>query len=290
MCLDYEKQEGSDKPSVSRRTFGALSLAAGAAAATVATGASAAALDVMEMDVTIKTADGNAEAVLVHPKSGTHPAVIIWVDALGLRPAFRDMAKRLAGEGYVVLAHNPYYRVAKVPVLPADFSFSKPEDRAKIGPLMAGLTQDVVERDATALVEFLGKQSMVKKGAKIGTQGYCMGGRLTMITAAKFPDRIGAAGSFHGGGLATDKPDSPHLMAPKIKAKYLFAVAKNDDAADPAAKDTVKKAFADAKNPAEVEVYAADHGWCVPDMPAYNKEEAERAWTRLLALYKSALV
>lgn len=290
MCLEYENQEqGTEwRRDVSRRTFGAMAAVSGAVAATGS--ASAAALDVMEMDVTIKTADGNCDALLVHPKTGTHPAVLIWVDALGLRPSFRDMAKRLAAEGYVVLVPNPFYRAAKAPVFPPNFSFQNPDDRAKIMQFMGALTPELTEKDAAAFVAFLDKQSVVKKGSKIGTQGYCMGGSMTMRTAANHADRIGAGASFHGGGLVQAKPESPHLLAPKIKAKYVFAVAADDDQREPDSKNVLKKAFDDAKNPADVSVFAGGHGWCVPDMPAYNKDEAERAWSKLLSLYKTALV
>jgi len=135
----------------------------------------------------------------------------------------------------------------------------------------------------------------VNPAKKIGTQGYCMGGALVVRTAAMVPDRIGAGASFHGGGLVTDKPDSPHLLAPKIKARMYFGIASNDDAKQPDAKDKLKEAFAAAKVPAEIEVYSSMHGWCVPDMPMqngapiYNKPDAERAWGKLVALYSGAL-
>ncbi|MBY0511200.1 MAG: dienelactone hydrolase family protein [Rhodospirillaceae bacterium] len=280
---------------VSRRTFGALSLAAGAAVAAPAAFA-AAPLEVKETDVQIKTADGMCDAVLVHPVSGTYPGVIIWVDALGLRPAFRDMAKRQAAEGYTVLVPNPYYRLTKAPGLPPGFSFEKPEDRAQLGKLMGSLTPASVTTDAGAFIAFLDSQPAMKKGAKIGTHGYCMGGALTMRTAAAYPDRIAAAGSFHGGGLATDKPESPHLLIPKMKAQYHVAIAADDDKAQPDAKDKLKAAFEAAKLKADIEVYeGALHGWCMADMPPragvplYNKAQAERAWAKLSALFKTAL-
>ena len=279
------------KGEISRREF------AGAAAAVSVAGAAAtarAAVEVVETEVAVKTADGMADAVLYHPAGkGTWPAVLIWTDIFGLRPAFRDMGKRLAAEGYVVLVPNPFYRTRKAPVFDpaAPFDFNKPEDRAKLPPLTAPLTPDAVTRDATAYLAFLDSQRMVNKTHKAGVQGYCMGGPFTMRTAAALPDRIGAGGSFHGGGLVTDKPDSPHLLAAKIKARCYFGIASNDDQRQPDAKDKLKAAFEAAKNPAKIEVYAtSQHGWCVPGSAVYDQPNAEKAWAELLKLYKAALV
>jgi carboxymethylenebutenolidase len=209
----------------------------------------------------------------------------------------RAIARRIAAEGYSVLVPNPFYRVAKAPFSDASsFNFQNPDDRAKLKPLMESVSAPGnAEKDAAAYVAFLDAQKEVNQGKKIGTQGYCMGGALVVRTAAALPDRIGAGASFHGGGLVTDKPDSPHLLAPKIKARMYFGIASNDDSRQPDAKDKLKEAFAAAKVSAEIEVYPAQHGWCVPDMPArdgvpiYNKPEAERAWGKLVALYKAAL-
>ena len=281
---------------IARRDFVALSVAAGLAAA--AGTASAAGLDVMETNVEIKTPDGICDAAFIHPKTGSHPGILIWPDAFGLRPSMRDMGRRIAAEGYSVLVPNPFYRVSKAPFSDAsNFSFQNPADMAKLTPLMASVNAPGNgEKDAIAYVAFLDAQKEVDKTKKIGTQGYCMGGPLVVKTAAALPSRIGAGASFHGGGLVTDKPDSPHLLAPKIKARMYFGVASNDDSRQPDAKDKLKEAFAAAKVPAEIEVYAgALHGWCVPDMPAgngapiYNKPDAERAWGKLVALYKTAL-
>jgi carboxymethylenebutenolidase len=280
----------------SRRDFIAATVAAGVAVA--AGPAFAAALPVVETDVAIKTPDGNCDAAFIHPQTGSYPGVLVWADAFGLRPAMRDIGKRLAAEGYAVLVPNPFYRVAKAPVFdnPAAFDFANPADMAKLQPLMASLNGDgAVDRDAAAFIAFLDAQPQVAKAKKIGTQGYCMGGRLVVRTAAAVPDRVGAGASFHGGGLVTDKPDSPHLLAPKIKASMYFGIAQNDDQRQPDAKDKLKQSFAAAKVPAEIEVYPAQHGWCVPDMPVekgtpiYSKAEAERAWGRLLALYRQAI-
>jgi carboxymethylenebutenolidase len=272
-----------------------MSVAAGLA---VAAGSPAAAQGgVVETDVTVKTPDGSCDAAFFHPATGAHPAVIVWPDAFGLRPAMRDIGKRLAGDGYTVLVPNPYYRVTRAPGIEiAGFSFQDQEDMAALRKLTSGIAAaGAAERDAAAFVAFLDTQPQVDKARKIGTQGYCMGGALVFRTAASVPDRIGAGASFHGGGLVTDQPSSPHLLIPKMKAHMYVAVASNDDARQPDAKDTLTKAFASAKVPGEVEVYKGLHGWCVPDMPEeagkpiYNKPDAERAWTRLLALYKGAL-
>jgi carboxymethylenebutenolidase len=279
----------------SRRDFIALSVAAGLAAAT---GSTFAAQPVVETDVTIKTPDGTCDAAFIHPTTGSHPGVLIWTDAFGLRPAMRDIGKRIAAEGYSVLIPNPFYRIAKAPVFDSasSFNFQNEADMAKLRPLMASVNAPgVAEKDAVAYIAFLDARSQVNKAKKIGTQGYCMGGPLVVKTAAALPDRVGAGASFHGGGLVTDKPDSPHLLAPKIKARMYFGVASNDDQRQPDAKDKLREAFAAAKVPAEIEVYPAKHGWCVPDMPAdsgapiYSMPEAEKAWGKLVALYKMAL-
>jgi carboxymethylenebutenolidase len=297
-----EDQKNRDKTDaqtgdIGRRDFVALSVTAGLAA--TAGSAEAAGLAVVETDVEIKTPDGTCDAAFIHPAKGSHPGVVIWTDAFGLRPVFRDMGKRLAAEGYSVLVPNPYYRVAKAPVFEdvASFNFQNPDDRKKLGPLMGSINAPgAAEKDAVAYIAFLDAQKQVNKAKKIGTQGYCMGGPLIMKTAATVPNRVGAAASFHGGGLVTDRPDSPHLLAPKIKARMYLGIAASDDKQQPDAKDKLREAFAAAKVRAEIEVYPGTiHGWCVPDMPKqngnpiYNKPDAERAWGKLLALYKAAL-
>jgi carboxymethylenebutenolidase len=257
------------------------------------------AASVVETNVEIKMPDGTCDAALFHPKSGSHPGVLIWPDAFGLRPSFRGIGRRLAAEGYTVLVPNPFYRLGKAPFTDAsNFNFGNPEDRAKIMPLMASVNAPgAAEKDAVAYIAFLDAQKQTNKSKKIGTQGYCMGGPLVVKTCATLPDRVGAGGSFHGGGLVTDKPDSPHLLAPKIKARMYFGIASSDDKTQPDAKDKLKETFAAAHVPAEIEVYGdAQHGWCIPDMPKqangepiYNKPDAERAWAKLLALYKAGL-
>lgn len=254
---------------------------------------------VTETTVEIKTPDGTCDAAFIHPASGAHPAVIIWPDAFGLRPSMRTMAKRLAADGFSVLVPNPYYRVAKAPVWDDASKVNFQVERPKLTPLMGSIQADgTVERDAPALIAWLDMQKQVDRNKKIGTQGYCMGGGLVVRTAASVPGRVGAGASFHGGGLVTDRPNSPHLLAPKIKARMYFAIATNDDMQQPDAKTKLKEAFDAAKVPVDVEVFSqAQHGWCVPDMPAqangqpiYNKADADRAWTKLVAMYKAALV
>ncbi len=286
-----------DKNDLSRRDFVALSLAAGFAAAAGEQLVSAAALPVMAMNVDVKTPDGTCDATFIHPTTGSHPGVIIWPDAFGLRPAMVDMGKRLAADGYAVLVPNPYYRMTKAPGIDMNgFSFQNPADMGKLRPLMGSIgAAGVAEKDAAAFIAFLDAQKPVNTSKKVGAQGYCMGGPLVFRTMAAVPNRMGAGGSFHGGGLVTDQPTSPHLLIPKMKGRLYVAVASNDDQRQPDAKDKLKEAFAAAKVPAEVEVYKSLHGWCVPDMPAeannpiYNKPEAEKAWAKLLELYKTAL-
>jgi carboxymethylenebutenolidase len=282
---------------LTRRDFVAISIAAGFGAAADATVQPA--QPVTETSVEITTPDGTCDAAFIHPNAGTHAAVIVWPDAFGLRPAMRDIGKRLAGSGYSVLVPNPFYRVARAPVLGdiSTFNFANPTDRAKLQPLMASATAaGNVEKDAAAFIAWLDRQPQVNKARKFGAQGYCMGGALTIRTLAALPDRMGAGASFHGGGLVTTQPTSPHLLAPKIKGRVLIAIAVNDDAQQPAAKDELRKAFDAAKVPNEIEVYKGLHGWCVADMPLaegkpiYDQPEAERAWARLLALYKAGLV
>jgi carboxymethylenebutenolidase len=280
----------------SRRDF-VTTVVAGLAMA-AATSASAADMPVVETTVEIKTPDGTCDASFIHPASGRHAGVIIWPDAFGLRPAMRDIGKRIAAEGYSVLVPNPFYRLAKSPVFGdiSTFSFSNPTDRAKLTPLMGSITAaGAAEKDAAAFVAWLDAQPQINTSRKIGTQGYCMGGPLVVRTSAAMASRIGAGASFHGGGLVTANPDSPHLLAPKIKARMYFGVAANDDKSQPDAKDKLREAFAAAHVPAEIEVYGSNHGWCVPDMPAaagapiYNKADAEKAWAKLVALYKTGL-
>jgi len=244
------------------------------------------AVSVSESDVNVTTPDGTADCYFVHPSSGTGAGVLIWPDIFGLRPAFRQMGKRLAESGYSVLVVNPFYRKKKAPT--AEKGSATPF--TELTPLRQGMSQTTDMTDAKAFIGWLDQQSSVAKNRKIGTQGYCMGGPMAFNTAAAMPDRVGAVASFHGGGLVAQGPNSPHLAAAKTHASFLIAIASNDDERSPKDKDTLKETFEAAKLPAEIEVYANSmHGWCPPDSQAYNAATAEKAWSRLLALYGKAL-
>jgi carboxymethylenebutenolidase len=272
---------------LSRRQFGALTLGAGLVSMLPAT---AGAVEVAEADVEIKTPDGTADAYFVHPARGKAPAILMWPDIFGLRPAFRQMGRRLAESGYAVLVVNQFYRSKHAPTAPEHADFDDPATRNALMELTHALSPETQMTDAKAFVSWLEGQAAVDRKRKMGTMGYCMTGPYTLRTAAEFPDRIGAGASFHGGGLVTDKPDSPHLLIPKIKAHYLFAIAANDDERQPEAKTVLRAAFAKTHVPAEIEVYAGTlHGWCPTDSKVYNQEQAEKAWSRALALFKSTL-
>jgi carboxymethylenebutenolidase len=283
---------------VTRRDFVTMSLAAGLAAA--ASADLAAQQQVSETNVEIKTPDGTCDAAFIHPATGAHAAVVVWPDAFGLRPSMREIGKRLAAEGYSVLVPNPFYRISKSPQFEdaSSFNFGDTTQRATLTPLMGSINAEgAAEKDAAAFIAWLDTQPAVDRNKKVGTQGYCMGGALVVRTAAAVPGRVGAGASFHGGGLVTANPNSPHLLAPKIKGRMYFGVAANDDMQQPDAKTKLKDAFEAAKVPAEIEVYSqSQHGWCVRDMPKqangqpiFNQPDADRAWGKLLALYKAAL-
>lgn len=279
---DDDLKEFEARGMVTRRQFGAF-VAAGVAMA-LPTVANAAA--VTESDVTITTPDGTCDAYFVHPTTGTAPGVLIWPDIFGLRPALRQMGKRLAESGYSVLVVNPFYRVKKAPTAEQGAATPIPS----LVPMMQALNETTHMTDAKAFIAWMDRQAPVAKNKKIGTQGYCMGGPIAFRTSAAAPDRVGAVASFHGGGLVTDQPNSPHLQASKTKAQFLIAVATNDDQRSPNEKNVLKETFEKAKLPAEIEVYTnAAHGWCPPDSGVYNEPQAEKAWARLLALYSKAL-
>jgi carboxymethylenebutenolidase len=285
--LAKDLQQYSHPSAVTRRQFGMLTAGAGLM---MMLPRAADALDVAERDVEIKTPDGVADAYFVYPATGAHAAVLVWPDILGLRPAFRQMGKRLAESGYAVLVVNPFYRQQHAPVVPDGAKFTDEKVRNKVLPMMQALNATTHVTDARAFVEWLDAQPQVDKKRKIGTTGYCMGGPMVMRTAATRPDRVGAGASFHGASLVTDKPDSPHLLIPQMQGQFLFAIAENDDEREPDAKKVLREAYQQAGLPAEIEVYAsAAHGWCPPDSAFYNEAQAERAWGRLLVLLNNAL-
>jgi carboxymethylenebutenolidase len=276
--FEEDRLEFEARGLVTRKQFGAM-LAAGVAMVLPRVANAAA---VTEAEVEIKTPDGTADCYFVHPSSGTAPGVLVWPDIFGLRPAFRQMGKRLAESGYSVLVVNPFYRAKKAPTAPAGGATPIQE----VMPLARGLSETTHMTDAKAFIGWLDGQASVAKNRKVGTQGYCMGGPIAFRTAAAVPDRVGAVASFHGGGLVADAATSPHLQAAKSKAQFLIAIAANDDARSPKEKDVLKETFAKAGLPAEIEVYEGSaHGWCPPDSSVYNEPQAEKAWGRLLALY-----
>jgi carboxymethylenebutenolidase len=280
--FEKDRLEYEARGLVTRKQFGVM-LGAGVAMMLPPVANAAA---VKESEVNVKTPDGTADCYFVHPASGTAPGVLVWPDIFGLRPAFRQMGKRLAESGYAVLVVNPFYRVKKAPT--AENGGATPIDQVR--PLMQALTETTHMTDAKAFLGWLDQQSSVAKNRKMGTQGYCMGGPIAFRTAAAVPDRVGAVASFHGGGLVTDKPNSPHLQASKTKAQFLICIATNDDQRSPKEKDVLKETFSTAGLSAEIEVYTdSAHGWCPPDSRVYNEQQAEKAWGRLLALYGKAL-
>lgn len=271
---------------LSRREFGALTFGAGLISMLPQV---AGALEVQERDVDIRTPDGTADAYFVYPATGKHPGVLMWPDIFGLRPAFRQMARRLAESGYAVLVVNPFYRTRRAPTAPEHPNFDDPPTRTALLALKDTLNAQTAVTDAHAFVGWLDQQPPVDPKRKLATTGYCMSGPITLRTAAALPERIGVGASFHGGGLVTDKPDSPHLLIARVKARYLIAIAENDDRSQPEAKDALRDAFAKAGVPAEIEVYAGTmHGWCPIDSQVYNAAQAEKAWSRMLALLASA--
>lgn len=288
--LDDMQDWDGDGGGVTRREFGVLTAGAGLAMMLPDSAEAAEAVPVSGSEVVVETPDGEADAYFVHPKEGRHPGVLIWPDAFGLRPAMREMASRLAGAGHAVLVVNPYYRIGKAPIPAPDADFTDPKTRDEIMSLIGSLTPERQISDARAFVDHLDAQAAVDRTRPIGTMGYCMGGPITMRTAATRPDRVGAGASFHGGGLVTGGEDSPHLLVPKMRAAFLIAIAENDDEQQPEAKDVLRKAFDAQGLDAEIEVYeGALHGWCPPDSRVYHEAQAERAWSRLLALFGRAL-
>jgi carboxymethylenebutenolidase len=286
MCDEIIHPGLVDDSRITRRAFGLVAAATAAAA-----GAASSPPRVIEKDISIKTPDGTADAVLFTPaKAGQFPAVLMWPDIMGLRPAFREMGRRLASDGYVVLVPNPFYRSKRAPVMEGPIDFGNPATREVLMGYRKAMSDSGIMKDAAAYVAFLDGQPKTSKRRKAGVQGYCMGGALAFMTAAAVPGRIGAVGSFHGGnGLVSKDADSPHLLIPKTKAAFLVLQAQNDDAQQPQVKEELKRAFAQAHRRATVDVYPANHGWCVPGSQVYDHVQAERAWGALLQLYRAAL-
>src|SRR5689334_1763623 len=288
MCDSDNHQGFIVDTNFSRRSV-VLTLSSAAALAGLPTAAFA--TNVIETDVMVPTPDGSADAVLFHPSgSGSWPAVLMWPDILGLRPVFRDMGRRLASAGYTVLVPNPFYRTRRAPIITGPFDFNDPKQVQPLLALKTTLSDTAIDRDATAYIAFLDTQKATNKRKAAGVQGYCFSGPFAFHTAAVRSDRIRAVATFHGGGLVTKDANSPHLLIPKTRASFVVAIARNDDQKQPEAKDVLKKAFAAAKRPAIVEVYPADHGWCVAGSPPYDQASAEKAWAELLRLYRASLV
>ncbi len=292
MCGDGNHQGLVPDTAVTRRSF-LLTLTAVTAAGGV-TGAALAedpgARKVLERDVRVPTGDGSADAVIFHPAGkGRWPAVLMWPDILGLRPVFREMGRRLAAQGYVVLVPNPYYRSKKAPVVQGAFDFNSKTDMDRIMALKNGLTDAMVDRDSSAFVNYLDAQPQTDKNRKAGVQGYCMSGPLSFRTAAARPDRIGAVATFHPGALVTDEPSSPHLLVPRTRASFLVLIAKNDAERMPREKDELDLAFSRAHRPARVEIYPANHGWTVAGSQTYDEQQAQRAWSELLPFLRANL-
>ena len=288
MCDSDNNESFIVDASFTRRSV-VLTMSSIAAMAGLPTAAFAA--NVVESDVMVPTPDGKADAALFHPAgAGSWPAVLMWPDILGLRPVFREMGRRLAAQGYVVLVPNPFYRTKRAPIVSGPIDFSDPNQVQPLMSLKATLTDAGIDKDATAFIAFLDQQKQTNRRKGAGVQGYCFSGPFAFHTGAVRSDRIRSVATFHGGGLVTKDASSPHLLIPKTKASFVVAIAQNDDQKQPEAKDVLKATFASAKRPATVEVYPADHGWCVPGSQAYNEPAAEKAWAALLKLYRSSLV
>jgi carboxymethylenebutenolidase len=287
MCEQDDLDEFARRAALTRRQFGVMALGASLAAMLPR---AAHAMETAGAAVDIKTPDGVADGFLVHPVNGSHPAVLMWPDIFGLRPAFKAMATRLAESGYAVLVINPFYRTHRAPTAPEHPDFNDPPTREALMALAHTLTPTTAVTDAKAFIEFLDGQNTVDVKRQMGTIGYCMSGPFALRTAAARVDRVGAVATFHGGGLVTKEPDSPHLLISSTRARYLIAIAANDDERDPSAKVTLRDTFDRAHLTAEVEVYAGtQHGWCPPDAMVYNHDQAEKAWGRLQVLLAGAL-
>jgi carboxymethylenebutenolidase len=243
---------------------------------------------VIEKQIDVKTADGVEDCDLFYPdENGRWPGIIMYTDIGGRRDTFADMAKRLASEGYVVLLPNPFYRLSRAPVY-RDFKFGTESTTARMGEVRKFVSPAGIASDAHALVGYL--LALKQVNGKIGTVGYCMGGGMSMRTAAAEPEKVAAAASFHGSQLASDAPDSPHTLASKIKAQMYFGFAIEDRTMPPEAVEKLKSALDAAGVKYEGELYAgARHGWCVKDHTVYHEQQGEHAWHHLGEFFKETL-
>ena len=294
MCNEQDLARWAHEASMTRRSFAGM--AGAGAGAVVLTGALGGCVTgpydnrLTEGAVSFSTADGTMDGFFVRPSRTSSPAVLFWPDIAGLREAKRSMARRLAGRGYAVLVVNPYYRDVSGEHFSDFADFAGNGGFQKVKPWRDKLTAEAIMSDAKAAVGFLDAQAEVDTARGIGTQGYCMGGPFTFWSAAAVPSRIKGVASFHGGGLVREgDPMSPHNTFDDTQARYLVAIAKNDDAEAPEDKTILREAAAEAGRPAQIEVFAGDHGWTVPDSPSYNQPAAEKAYADLLELYGKAL-
>lgn len=296
MCDDLtaiEEEQALARSGIDRRGFAGLGAAGLGAAGLAALAASLSAktkapTPPAEMMVRITTKAGVMDAFYVHPRSGRSPAVIMWPDVAGLREAYKVMARRLAADGFAVLVPNQYYRSAPAPHFAAISEWRTPEGQTKLRSMIPLLTSEAIVLDSRAMGEWLDNQPAVHSGRAMSAAGYCQGGAFAVRSAYAYPARIGAAASFHGASLVTDRADSPHRLLKATSARFLFAIARNDDARSPGDKTALIAAAKDAARKAEVEVYPADHGWCTIDSPVYDKRQADRAWERMLAMFRAA--
>jgi len=243
-----------------------------------------------QRDVSIPTPDGTCDASLHTPDGdGPWPAVIMFTDAGGVRPTFHEMAQQLADLGYAVLLPNVYYRLGEFEPFDMRTAFSDPEERARLMKMVGSVDKASAARDTSAMLDFLADQPEVAPGAKVGTTGYCMGGGLALTAAGRFPDRVGAAASFHGGRIATDAEDSPHLLAGEMSATVYVAGAENDPSFDDEQRDRLAAALVNAGLEHTLETYPALHGFAVPDNPTYDEAAAARHWQAMTDLYGAAL-
>ena len=289
MC---ELDQLSSMGAVNRRQFTRMGVMLGAGATMAACSTTAEAEGgLSERMVTFAAAGGTMDGLFVHPAGKKSPAVILWPDIAGLRPAKMAMGRRLAAEGFAVLVANPFYRSVAGEQVEDFAAFRDGDGFNKVRPWMAANTPEAVMETAKSVVGWLDAQDAVDTARGIGNEGYCMTGSWTIYSAAAVPGRVKAAASFHGGGLVGEAANAPANLLDDLAddAKVLIAIARNDDERAPGDKDALRAAAAAAGADVEIEVYDGDHGWTVLDSPVYAQAAAERAYGRLLALYRSAL-